>query len=160
MDTHYERRKFFNKMKSQNFRSGEQVSPVKYDFDSLPRNGYIELPTDKDKEILDEMLTTFQEFYGITLEQMMSRKQYHWQAIIRQHFFWFVDLYKERSKYDNEPFNPTDRFVAAMFGKVHAMFKYGKKTIDLLLQTEPQLRGTHEDLCDLLEERLDRFELG
>lgn len=158
---HYERMHFL-KMKNQNYRSGERVIPVKYDYDNIPRKRFTEWPSSRSIMILDDLMDVFQEFYGITIDQLICSRRLHWQSILRSHLFWFVRYYNDRSGFDRAPyrFDVSNSFITSMFAKNHPMSQHGQAAINLMLETDVEFRKSHDELFDLVEARLEKYAIG
>lgn len=156
----YQQKMFFLKMKDQQYKTGKRVVPVKYDYENMPLSNFNQYPSDRSIEILNDILEVFQEFYGITIDELIVEKRAHWEAILRAHLFWLVRFYRQWSKFDQEPFDVTDSFVTSMFARRHPMAGHGERAIDMLLEADFNFRKSHDELFDLMENKLRKYKMG
>ncbi len=134
--------------------TGEEVVAEEIDFDNTYPKTCKSIPGGRDRKILNDMITSVQEFYGVTLSDMQLKRRSHRLSFPRFHFFWFVEHHREKTYYDNERFAPSTDFCGAVVALDHSMFNYGAKVIKGMISTYADFREIHERLYHNINEKL------
>ena len=160
LSTWYRRRRELQRLRENQYRTMSEVIPQKYDYKNIPRSNFKEIPSERSIEILNDIMDVIQDYYGITLDKLVLPGNYWHESVVRSHLFWFVRFYRRKSEFDQEPFRATDSFITSMFDRGHTASGYGEKTIDQMTDCYPKFKDSHEQLWDILESKLDKYELG
>ena len=153
----YRRRK---ELERSYLKKDRSARPESIDFKGMNTKGLGIFSSERDKQILNDIMWCVQSVYGVTLTEMRQKFRNPSLVFPRDHFFWFVNYYKRISECDAVPFEPTNRFASRIVNLDHSTFWHGVRVINLMHETDKFFGGLHMELFDLMERKLAKYKLN